>query len=277
MRATACLSVLFVLPVCLGLGKSVMTITDENWQTVLEGEWMLEFMAPWCPACRQFSETWSKLADWSRDLDISVGVVDVTENPGLSGRFLVAALPTIYHIKDGEFRQYKSGRKEDELMSFVDDKKWQEVEPVSWYLSPGSYQMGAVGFFFKLAMKIRSLYTMMTEEYGIPEWGCYVIFAIATIMTGLILGLVIVFLCDFVFPSRPSPPSNYMYEKRKGETNKADDDDQDIIDDTKDSHQNNIPPKEVSEESKQSKEEDIPKVVDSPKSQTRKRNVRKAD
>ena len=31
---------------------------------------------------------------------------------------------------------------------------------------------------------------MMTEEYGIPEWGCYVIFAIATIMTGLILGLV---------------------------------------------------------------------------------------
>ena len=39
-------------------------------------------MAPWCPACRQFSETWSKLADWSRDLDISVGVVDVTENPG---------------------------------------------------------------------------------------------------------------------------------------------------------------------------------------------------
>ena len=40
-------------------------------------------MAPWCPACRQFSETWSKLADWSsRDVHISVGVVDVTENPG---------------------------------------------------------------------------------------------------------------------------------------------------------------------------------------------------
>ena len=36
-------------------------------------------MAPWCPACRQFSETWSKFADWGRDLDINVGVVDVTE------------------------------------------------------------------------------------------------------------------------------------------------------------------------------------------------------
>lgn len=40
-------------------------------------------MAPWCPACRQFTETWNKFADWGRDLDINVGVVDVTENPGL--------------------------------------------------------------------------------------------------------------------------------------------------------------------------------------------------
>ena len=40
-------------------------------------------MAPWCPACRSFQSSWQSLADWSRDLDISVGVVDVTENPGL--------------------------------------------------------------------------------------------------------------------------------------------------------------------------------------------------
>ena len=30
----------------------------------------------------------------------------------------------------------------------------------------------------------------MTEEYGIPEWGCYVIFAVLTIIAGLVLGLV---------------------------------------------------------------------------------------
>ena len=250
---------------------------------VLKGEWMLEFMAPWCPACRQFSETWSKFADWGRDLDINVGVVDVTENPGLSGRFLVAALPTIYHIKDGEFRQYKSGRSENELISFVDDKKWAEVEPVVWYLSPGSYQMGAVGFFFKLAMKIRALYTMMTDEYGIPEWGCYVLFAISTIATGLILGLVIVFLCDIVFPSKQPHPSSYVYKKQKGQDDgKNEDDDQDIIDDTKDSVQNNVPHKETAESNdKTSKEEVIPEADDDDdrgsKGQTRKRIVRKAD
>lgn len=31
---------------------------------------------------------------------------------------------------------------------------------------------------------------MMTKDYGIPEWACYIIFAIATILLGLILGLV---------------------------------------------------------------------------------------
>jgi hypothetical protein len=30
----------------------------------------------------------------------------------------------------------------------------------------------------------------MTKDYGIPEWACYVIFAIATILLGLVLGLV---------------------------------------------------------------------------------------
>jgi len=39
-------------------------------------------MAPWCPACRSFTETWKKFAELSNDLEISVGVVDVTENPG---------------------------------------------------------------------------------------------------------------------------------------------------------------------------------------------------
>ena len=30
----------------------------------------------------------------------------------------------------------------------------------------------------------------MTEEFGIPVWGSYTIFALATILAGLILGLV---------------------------------------------------------------------------------------
>lgn len=216
-------------------------VTEENWSDVLEGEWMLEFMAPWCPACRGFVETWDKFSDWSKDLDIKVGVVDVTENPGLSGRFLVSSLPSLYHIKNGQFRQYKGGRKETELVSFVDDKKWEELDPIPWYFSPASVQMAALGQFFKAAMAVRDIYNMMTKDYGIPEWACYVIFAIATILLGLILGLLIVLCCDMMLPSKyvpnpkeklqPRPPAEGV--QKEDEDADGEESETDIIDDTK--------------------------------------------
>lgn len=216
-------------------------VTEENWSDVLEGEWMLEFMAPWCPACRGFVETWDKFSDWSKDLDIKVGVVDVTENPGLSGRFLVSSLPSLYHIKNGQFRQYKGGRKETELVSFVDDKKWEELDPIPWYFSPASVQMAALGQFFKAAMAVRDIYNMMTKDYGIPEWACNVIFAIATILLGLILGLLIVLCCDMMLPSKyvpnpkeklqPRPPAEGV--QKEDEDADGEESETDIIDDTK--------------------------------------------
>ena len=53
-------------------------------------------MAPWCPACRALQPTWEEFSGWNEDLEISVGQVDVTASPGLSGRFMVTALPTIF-------------------------------------------------------------------------------------------------------------------------------------------------------------------------------------
>lgn len=85
--------------------------------------------APWCPACQQLQSVWKEFADWSEDIGVSIAKVDVTEQPGellllflltlsfaiqcvcfrrdhvhhmfdlvagLSGRFIITALPTIY-------------------------------------------------------------------------------------------------------------------------------------------------------------------------------------
>ena len=52
--------------------------------------------APWCPACKALQPIWAEFATWSEDLDIKVGAVDITESPGLSGRFMITALPTIF-------------------------------------------------------------------------------------------------------------------------------------------------------------------------------------
>ena len=90
------IATLFCTTLAASRSKSLIILTEENWQDVLNGEWMLEFRADWCPACRDLQKAWNSFADWSKDLNIKVAEVDVTSNPGLSGRFLVTALPTIY-------------------------------------------------------------------------------------------------------------------------------------------------------------------------------------
>jgi hypothetical protein len=37
---------------------------------------------------------------------------------------------------------------------------------------------------------LQDVHTVMTNEYGIPVWGSYIIFAVATILLGLLIGLV---------------------------------------------------------------------------------------
>jgi hypothetical protein len=80
---------------------------------------------------------------------VQIAQCDVTKSPGLSGRFLVTALPTIYHVKDGVFRQYQGSRDKDSFISFVEDKKWAKVEPVPFWQSPGSFHMTIVSEFFR--------------------------------------------------------------------------------------------------------------------------------
>lgn len=52
--------------------------------------------APWCPACKGLEPVWKEFSTWADDLEIKVAQVDVTTSPGLSGRFMVTALPTIF-------------------------------------------------------------------------------------------------------------------------------------------------------------------------------------
>merc|ERR1712106_691691 len=151
----------------------LIKIEENNWQDLLTGEWMVEFFAPWCPACRGLQPTWEDFAGWSEDLEIGIGQVDVTSSPGLSGRFMVTALPTIFHVKDGVFRQYRGARDKDSFISFVEDKKWTGVEPISSWKSPDSFQMSLVSYFFKLSMVLRNVHTTLTEDYQMPYWVSY--------------------------------------------------------------------------------------------------------
>ncbi|XP_046442699.1 thioredoxin-related transmembrane protein 1-like [Daphnia pulex] len=217
-------SLLFTIVNCAPL----KVLDEQNWDEMLNGEWMVEFYAPWCPACRALEPVWVDFASWSDDLGIKVGHVDVTTSPGLSGRFMVTALPTIYHVKNGVFRQYRGTRDKDEFISFVEEKKWEQVEPIPGWKSPSSIQMSIVSGFFKLSMMLRNIHTQITEEHGIPYWGSYLLFALATIIVGAVLGLVLVFLIDCFYPAKVAVKRSDLNKASK--QNEKDDDDEDILD-----------------------------------------------
>lgn len=56
---------------------------------------------------------------------------------------------------NGEFRQYKGTRDKEAFISFIEDRKWQQVEPVPSWKSPNSLQMSIVSSFFKISQILR--------------------------------------------------------------------------------------------------------------------------
>jgi len=184
--------------------KAPLILDEESWVQVLHGEWMVDFYAPWCPACKKLEPEWKKFAEWSDDLNIKVGSADVTASPGLSGRFMVSGLPTIYHVKDGVFRLYNGPRDHTALINFVEEQGWKAIEPLSRWWSPDTLQMSFVAHSFRISMALRDVHNYLVEDFGLPYYVSYLIFALCTVTLGTVLGLIIVFIIDQFCPSRYS-------------------------------------------------------------------------
>ncbi|KAJ8957533.1 hypothetical protein NQ318_020572 [Aromia moschata] len=90
--------------------------------------------------------------------------------------------------------------------------------------------MSVVSLFFKLSQALRLLHNKMTEEYGLPSVGSYLIFAIATIILGALLGLILVCAIDLIYPPKQCPRSQKSFEN-KGKYSEPELDDEDIKDD----------------------------------------------
>ncbi|KAI5638248.1 thioredoxin domain-containing protein [Phthorimaea operculella] len=259
---------------------------------MLEGEWLVQFHAPWCPACNALKPAWKELSSRTANSDVKfkTGSVDVTESPGLSGRFMVTALPTIFHVRNAEFRQYRGPRDADFMFNFVQHGLWKQVDPVSSWKAPHSAQMTLVAEFFKLSQVLRSVHTTLMEQYGLPTWGSYLIFAIATIFIGALLGLVLVCIIDLLYPPRRHDKQLVTQaEIDKARGGKSSDDEElindDIVDDKEensDAERNSPPDTSEDDEAKKASESDAAgdsagEPAKQGKQEVRKRRARKAD
>jgi thioredoxin 1 len=80
----------------------VVTLTDANFdETTKEGVVLVDLWAPWCGPCRQIGPIVEELAQ-EYDGRVTVGKLNVDENPSVPGRFMVRGIPTLLVFKDGQ-------------------------------------------------------------------------------------------------------------------------------------------------------------------------------
>lgn len=189
---------------------AVVTITSDNWNQLLTGEWMVEFYAPWCPYCQTFASVWEEYGSWAEDTDVNIGKVDVTEEPILAGQFIISQLPTILHIKDGEVREFTSNdRSLEGLQNYVENGNWIKSDPIPWYSSPTSLHMRIVGYFFVFSRHAQVIEDYLRKEYNLPTWGIFVVIAGVTVLAGLLMGGLCILVGEIISRSRSkktSPP-----------------------------------------------------------------------
>tara|TARA_Y100001960_G_scaffold229490_1_gene240669 strand:- start:2 stop:313 length:312 start_codon:yes stop_codon:yes gene_type:complete len=93
-----------------------VVINKDNFEEISkEGVVLIDFWAEWCGPCQQMLPILDQFAEQMGD-KMTVGKVNVDENPELAGQFRVMSIPTIVVLKDGEMVDQMVGvKKADEL------------------------------------------------------------------------------------------------------------------------------------------------------------------
>jgi thioredoxin 1 len=85
--------------------KKILQVTDDSFTATIEkaeGLAIVDFWAAWCGPCRIVGPIVDQLAVDYADRGLTVGKLDVDENPKVTSRFGVRSIPSILFFKHGQ-------------------------------------------------------------------------------------------------------------------------------------------------------------------------------
>lgn len=96
--------------------ENLFHFTDDNFdKTVASGVSLIDLYADWCGPCKILGPTIEKLADQFAG-KVTVGKLNIDENPEVAGKLGISSVPTVLIFKDGaEVQRFVGVRSESDF------------------------------------------------------------------------------------------------------------------------------------------------------------------
>ncbi len=125
-----------------------------------------------------------------------MGQIDgtVAGTKGLMKRFGVDSYPSIFHIHEGQTRQYLGMRTREAIAEWA-AQGFRKTEPVPWYQSPVNPLSRTYGLLWRAPGAVEALYLYMHNQRGMSDMNI----AFVCLLVPLGLGALVVLMLDIMF------------------------------------------------------------------------------